>query len=198
MRKNWEVGLFSTEKRRDLNNTCKFPRGWCRGDGTRLCSVVPSARIRGHGHKLEHRGSLWAPDSTAVLCSAGALAQVVQRWGVSSLETFRSWLAMGLGPLLSVSLLEQGVGMWLQRSLPTSVILGFCEKGIFLYILLAVLHLCPPSSPCRCVCEVVCDSRLPQCCFRHGRAAPAYPFLKWTDRATTQEHTGPLWGCKSL
>jgi len=43
-----------------------------------------------------------------VLCSARALAQVAQRlWGLL-LGLFRSHLAMGLGPLLWVSLLEQG------------------------------------------------------------------------------------------
>lgn len=36
-------------------------------------------RTRGNRHKLEHRRSLWAAGSTAVLCSAGSLIQVAQR-----------------------------------------------------------------------------------------------------------------------
>ncbi|KAK4833011.1 LOW QUALITY PROTEIN: hypothetical protein QYF61_027113 [Mycteria americana] len=43
-----ELGLFSLEKR-------KLRGGGCKANGARLCSVVPSARTRGHGHKLAHR-----------------------------------------------------------------------------------------------------------------------------------------------
>ena len=53
-----DVGLFILEKRslrEDFINTCKYLKGGCQNDGTRLFSIVPNNRRRGNGHKLEHR-----------------------------------------------------------------------------------------------------------------------------------------------
>lgn len=37
-------------------SVCKYLKGGCKEDGARLFLVVPSARSRGIGHKLEYKG----------------------------------------------------------------------------------------------------------------------------------------------
>jgi len=72
--------------------------------------MVPSARTRSSGPKLNHRKSCLTIGQCCV--GDGALAQVAQRAGesgVSSLEIFKSHLDVVLGSLLWVSLLEQGL-----------------------------------------------------------------------------------------
>lgn len=40
------------------SHQCLYLKERCQEDGTMLLSVVPSARTRDNGHKLEHRGFL--------------------------------------------------------------------------------------------------------------------------------------------
>jgi len=52
------LGLFSLEMRRlraDLINICKYLKGEYKEDEGRFFSIVPRARKKRNGHKLEHR-----------------------------------------------------------------------------------------------------------------------------------------------
>lgn len=72
---------------------------------------------RGNGHKLEQmRFLLTIRKQELFRAGSGALAQVVQQGcGVSSVKIFSSCLDMGLGILLRVELLEQGLDMMASR-----------------------------------------------------------------------------------
>ena len=76
-----------------------------------LCSVVPSTRTRGDGHKLAHRK---LPLNIRKQFRA---VQMTEHWhrllrgcGVSSLQISRNCLDMVLSTLHLVSLLEEGLG----------------------------------------------------------------------------------------
>lgn len=100
-----------------LKEGCKEVR-----DG--LFSVIPSARTRGHGHNLEH---MTFPLNTRQHINA---VQVTEHWhrlsrgcGIFSLEIFVSHLAVGLGTLLWVGLLQWDWARRTQRVLPASATL---------------------------------------------------------------------------
>ena len=65
-----ELGLCSLEKSRlrgDLTKGYKYLQGECQEDGARLCSLVPSDRTRGNGHRLQHKKFLLSTRRTSLL-----------------------------------------------------------------------------------------------------------------------------------
>ena len=120
-----ELGLLSLEKRRlrgDLRNADKSLQGGCQEDGARLFPVVPSARTRGNGHKLEQRKLQLNPRKNFFPLRVTEPWPRLPREVVESpsLEIFQPRLDKVLCPLLWVTLLQQGVGLGdPQRSLPT-------------------------------------------------------------------------------
>ena len=87
-----------------------YLKGGCKEVGDGLFSVIPSARTRGHGRNLEHMA--FPLNSRQHICAV----QVMEHWhrlprgcGVSSSETIKTQLDVGLGTLLWVSLLELGL-----------------------------------------------------------------------------------------
>ena len=74
-------------------------------------SVVPSARTRGNGHKLQHRMfSLNTRKHFSAVWVTEQWHRLPRCCGVSSLEISKSHLDTAPGTLLWVSLLEQGLG----------------------------------------------------------------------------------------
>lgn len=78
---------------KELENTLANPwqaiclKGNCKGDRARLSSVLPTARTRDDGHKLEHKRI--HQEMLFYCVSDRALAQIAQRGcGISSLEIF--------------------------------------------------------------------------------------------------------------
>ena len=82
---------------RDLISVHKYLKGGWQWRQSR--ALFSGAQTGCNGHQLEHMGSLWAPGSTAVLCSARALAQVAQRlWGLLLRDDVQKPPGHGPGP----------------------------------------------------------------------------------------------------
>lgn len=121
----------------DLLNVYKYLQEGCKADGARLLSVMPSARARGHGHKLKHRGPLWTSGNTFSLWRWPSTDTgwperwwSLHPWRYSNAVWAEFWVS-GCGwpclitagyarwPLEFPSHLSQSVILW--RHLPTSV-----------------------------------------------------------------------------
>ena len=86
----------------------KYLKGRSTEGGARLCLVVPSARTRGSGHKLElGKFPLNYRKNFCAVQLKEHRYRLPRGCGTSSLEIFQSLLDMVLCPLLWVSLLEQ-------------------------------------------------------------------------------------------
>ena len=99
--------------RGDLRNASKYLQGGGQEDGPRLCSVVPSDRTRGNGHKLKQRKLQLNPRKNFFPLRVTEPWPRLPREDVASpsLEIFKSPLAAVLCSLLWVTLLGQGVGL---------------------------------------------------------------------------------------
>jgi len=84
-------------------NQYKYLKGGCEKDGSRLFSVVPSAKTRVGGHKPEHRR--FPLNARQHFCAVWVTSSGTHR-RVSSLEIFKTCLDVGLGTHLWMSLLE--------------------------------------------------------------------------------------------
>ena len=118
-------GLLQPEEEKAERRPDKYLQGGCQEDGARLCSVVPSDRTRGNGHKLKH-------GKFQLKMRKNFPLRVMEPWPrlprevveSPSLEIFKTRLDKVLCSLLWVTLLWQGVGLGdPQRSLPTPAIL---------------------------------------------------------------------------
>lgn len=159
VKKGWESWnyLVWTRLRVYYINVYKYLKGECKEDGDMLFSVVPSDRTRGNGHKLKHRGNSLSIWKHFFCCESDwELAQVAQEGcGITLLRDIQKssgcrgenwpYLRSGAGP------------DDLQRSLPTSIILWFCDKRIKS---VSLLYLREPGSLQNSVLAYQIDCRL--------------------------------------
>ena len=106
-----ELGLFSLEKRRlrgDLRNDHKYLQGGGQEDGARLCSVVPSDRTRGNGHKLKQRKFQLKMMKNFFTLRVTEHWKRLPRWVSPSLEIFKTHLDVIL--LKSIGTLKKNPG----------------------------------------------------------------------------------------
>ncbi|KAK4833045.1 hypothetical protein QYF61_027547 [Mycteria americana] len=103
-----ELGLFSLEKRWVRGISSVY--GGCKEDRARLCSVVPSGRTRGNGHRLKHRRFPLNIRKHFFSVRATKHWHRLPREAVESpsLEIFKSRLDTVLGSQLWAALLEHG------------------------------------------------------------------------------------------
>jgi len=105
--------VFSLKKGRlrgDLRNAHKYLQGGCQEDGARLCSVVPSDRTRGNGHKLKQRKLQLNMKKNFFPLQVTEPWPRLPREAVQSpsLEIFKTHLDTVLCSLLWVTLLREG------------------------------------------------------------------------------------------
>lgn len=118
VRRDWELSLVSLQKKGLRGKfTNIYLKGEYKGVGAMQPAVVPIARTTGCRLTQEHRGAVWTGTQRQHFCAM----QVAEHW-------HRSCLAMAMGTLLWVSLLEQGLGRAAQRALPASAMLWFCNR----------------------------------------------------------------------
>jgi len=105
-----ELGLFILKKRRLRRGPYKYLQGGCQEDGARLCSVVPSDRTRGKGHKLKQRKLQLKMRKNFFTLRVTEPWPRLPREVVESpsLEIFQTHLDTVLCSLLWVTLLRQG------------------------------------------------------------------------------------------
>ena len=130
-----ELGMLSSpggKSYEDSNNVCEYLKGRCKEDGARLCSVLPRARKRGTGHKLEHKKfSLNARKHCCAVWVREHWHRVPRGCGVSSLGICQSCLDVALCTLLWAPLLEEGLSQRdpeVPASLSHPVMLRFYES----------------------------------------------------------------------
>lgn len=95
-----ETGIWR-RVRMNLTNVCKYLKGECKEKRARLLSVVPRARTRRNGHKLEHRKFCLKTREYSIAVN------LKEHWhrlligcGISCLEIFKSSLDVSLGGLI--------------------------------------------------------------------------------------------------
>ena len=166
-------------------NTYKYLQGGCWEDGARLCSVVPSDRTRGNGHKQKQRKFQLNTRKNFFPLRVTEPWPRLPREAVESpsLEIFQPRLDAVLCSLLWVTLLGQEIGLGdPQRSLPTPTMLGFgdsipaphrCQNQAGNLMLPAV---CP--SLCHAAASSSSSNLFASSDLQNAAAFPPTPFLK--------------------